>query len=429
MHTIINFIPSEEMIGFIDLVDGEIKIQENFEKLRQKRCDSHNKYKASHFCTNISCITNSTGFLCELCYNNHSKDHPNHKEIKSVDDLFSMKRLTQIKEDCRIDTVYEEKINAISQDLDQIFGKLKKTFNEIIDEECEKAKSHIKQKYVVNNEYIMKIVKEHEQILRDLFTKDEIMNNFEFTINPYLISFNKISDAFLTQIEIVENLDKNIALHLNNFSKITEKHKLLVDSLRNQIANFDGLHDNLKLEKPIQSVKLNEIFTKKLQTGVISNKVKKIPRLHTDSIWKIINYKNNTKYITCSRDETIIIRNCEDNKLIKTLIGHEKPVRDILLLSDGRLASSSQDKTIKIWNLTNGKCEQTLIGHSFYVYCLLELPNSILLSGSSDSSIGVWDISGKYQKELEFHHQVKNDEQKQVYCMTLINSNELAVAS
>ena len=68
---------------------------------------------------------------------------------------------------------------------------------------------------------------------------------------------------------------------------------------------------------------------------------KKIPRLHTD---------NNTKYIACSNDKTIIIQNFEDNRVIR-IMNHKYYVRDILLLSNRSLASSSDDKTIKIWNI------------------------------------------------------------------------------
>ena len=134
---------------------------------------------------------------------------------------------------------------------------------------------------------------------------------------------------------------------------------------------------------------------------------KKVPRLHTKFICKIIAYENDSKYITCSGDETISIRNSEDNKVIRTLIDHQEVVRDILLLSNRRLVSFFADNKIKIWNLTNGNCEQILIGHSSWVYCLLELPNSILFSGSDDSTIGIWDISRKDEKELQFYDQVK----------------------
>ena len=151
--------------------------------------------------------------------------------------------------------------------------------------------------------------------------------------------------------------------------------------------------------------------------------------MHTDFIFKIISYENDSKNITCSKDKPIIVRNSIYNSVIKTLIGHKGQVNNIILLSNGRLASSSDDKTIKIWNLTDGNCEQTLIGHSSSVNCLLELPDSLLLSGSFDSSIGLWDISQKDKKELKFSQQVKYDKQSHVYCMTLINANELAISS
>ena len=294
------------MIGFIDLTDSEAKIEENLEKIRQKRCDSHNKYKAAYFCTNVSCIKNSTSFLCGLCYDNHSKNHLNNKEIKSIEDLFSTKRLSQIKEDSKIDSSHEVKLKQILQDLDEKFGKLKESFNSIIDEECKKVKANIKEKYSVNNEYIIKIIKEHDQILHNLFTKNEIMNNFKTAINPYIESFDKISEAFRTQSKIVENRYKNINLFMNKFAKINEKHKDLVDYVQQKISNFDELYNNINSMDKIQPVAIDDILLQKLKTSKI---VKKIPILHNDIIHQIIGYGNNTKYITCSVDKGIIIRN------------------------------------------------------------------------------------------------------------------------
>ena len=83
---------------YVNLIDDEKKIEDNFEKLLPKKCDSHNKYKASYCCINPLCVKNSCCFICELCYNNHSKSHLNNKKIKSVADLFQMKRFNQMKE-------------------------------------------------------------------------------------------------------------------------------------------------------------------------------------------------------------------------------------------------------------------------------------------------------------------------------------------
>ena len=81
-----------------------------------------------------------------------------------------------------------------------------------------------------------------------------------------------------------------------------------------------------QLRKQINSITLNSLLVKKVEID------KKIPKFHSDAINKIISYKN--KFITCSRDKTIIIRKCKDNKVIRTLTDHEAPVRDIILLSD-----------------------------------------------------------------------------------------------
>ena len=215
----------------------------------------------------------------------------------------------------------------------------------------------------------------------------------------------------------------------------TTKDEVKAQSLQLTQKNSLQLKSPDEIPEEINSINLHSKLIEKIKKTEIN---KKIPRLHSNIIYKIISYEKNTKYITCSKDKFIIIRNCEDNKIIRTLY-HKEPVRDILLLSDGTLASSSQDNTIKIWNLTNYNCEQILIGHSDSVYCLLQLPNSKLLSGSQDSSIGIWDVSywdsdsyyvdNNTNSIIPFYHQVKNDKQKQAYCMALIDSNKLAASS
>ena len=101
---------------------------------------------------------------------------------------------------------------------------------------------------------------------------------------------------------------------------------------------------------------------------------KKIHRLHFYVINKNI-VCDGTKLIKCSDNNTIILRNCESNNIVRTFYH-----RNLLLLTNAKLASTSQDETIKIGNLTTGLCEQKLINHSDTIYCLLELPNWRLLT-------------------------------------------------
>ena len=107
-----------------------------------------------------------------------------------------MKRFTEMKEDSKIDPAYQEKINLILQDLDQIFGKLKENLCNIIDRVCKKEKANIQQTFSLDNEYIMEVFKKHEKVLFDLFTKDIIITNFNIMINPSIESFNKVSEIF-----------------------------------------------------------------------------------------------------------------------------------------------------------------------------------------------------------------------------------------
>ena len=132
------------MFSHVNFVNDEIERQENLEKIRQKKCDNHNKYQVSHFCTNPSCVQNSTSFLCELCYNNHSKNHLIHKKIKTVDELFSTKRLAQMKEYSKIHLAYEDKIDQVLQDLDHKFRKLKKVFVKSLKMSAKKQKITLK---------------------------------------------------------------------------------------------------------------------------------------------------------------------------------------------------------------------------------------------------------------------------------------------
>ena len=164
------------------------------------------------------------------------------------------------------------------------------------------------------------------------------------------------------QIEISENFDKKIELLHKNFPEINKEHKDLVDFIQKSLSYFDEVC-NQKFIDQIHSYNLNGIMIQKLRNGMIGKIDKKMERMHFDTINKLISYDDNRKYITCSNDETIIIRNCKDNTVIKILTGHKEAVLDILLLSNGRLASASADNIIKIWDLTDGQCKQTCIGH------------------------------------------------------------------
>ena len=72
------------------------------------------------------------------------------------------------------------------------------------------------------------------------------------------------------------------------------------------------------------------------------------------------------------------------------LSGHNKEVRCLALLPDGRLCSGSYDKTIKIWNMSIGQCEMTLIGHTNCVLSL-DVLSDTRICGSADDTVKIWN--------------------------------------
>ena len=82
--------------------------------------------------------------------------------------------------------------------------------------------------------------------------------------------------------------------------------------------------------------------------------------------------------------------------LNKILLGHTKPVTDLVLIDENTLASSSQDTNIIIWDLIGLVKITTLVGHSSTVKTLSLMPfGNLLVSGSYDTTIRVWDVKNQ----------------------------------
>ena len=88
----------------------------------------------------------------------------------------------------------------------------------------------------------------------------------------------------------------------------------------------------------------------------------------------------------------------------QTLVGHTNTVMDVLLLSNGLVASSSLDNTVRIWNLTTNTTSYTLQGHTLPVFGITQVATDILASGSNDTTIRLWNItSGSLLRNLTGH--------------------------
>jgi len=113
---------------------------------------------------------------------------------------------------------------------------------------------------------------------------------------------------------------------------------------------------------------------------------------HTERVTGMVVTSNGQEVYTCSMDKTIIGWNVEDQKIIKTLYGHESCVSDIHLLpGDEWLLSASEDRTARLWNLENGKDEVIFRGHTDIISCITSTHNKeLVFTGSLDRTISMW---------------------------------------
>jgi len=75
---------------------------------------------------------------------------------------------------------------------------------------------------------------------------------------------------------------------------------------------------------------------------------------------------------------------------VSMLEGHAN-ITALAVLPDGRLASASQDDTVRLWDTARRTCIRVLTGHTEAVYALAVLPDDWLASVSGDGTIRVWD--------------------------------------
>ena len=135
------------------------------------------------------------------------------------------------------------------------------------------------------------------------------------------------------------------------------------------------------------------------------NTVEKYSELtgHTSYIWSIIHIHEFKKNIiaSASQDNTIKLWNLDENKLEKTLTGHNNWVTTIQLYKPNPklLISASYDHNIKFWNLDSGECIKTIgsvfgkgVLNAFYA------KDEYIVYGSVGNSLKVFDFLTETEK-------------------------------
>lgn len=135
---------------------------------------------------------------------------------------------------------------------------------------------------------------------------------------------------------------------------------------------------------------------------------------HSDEVLGVFVNEANTKFATCSLDETIKIWSLPEGKELMTLKGHLGAVYNLSFSgNDQLLVSGSEDETVRIWDIQTGKEINTLRGHTgpvIGVYFSQDDDNSMIASTSFDKTVKLWDVkTGSEIKTLRSHTEPTNN--------------------
>lgn len=133
----------------------------------------------------------------------------------------------------------------------------------------------------------------------------------------------------------------------------------------------------------------NQCFSKKNYQGIPF--VKAIPNS------SVINYLGilPDDSMVMAINNHIEIRDRKNNKLLRVLTGHTRPVTCLAISAKKNLIiSGANDHTIKIWDITTGKCIKTLQEeHRAIINCVDVLPNGNIVACLYDATLKIWDIT------------------------------------
>lgn len=320
---------------------------------------------------------NCNQYFCELCKNNHSKDH----------------NLVSIK----------DKENELKEKIKNIPLKVK-NFNDKFIPLVEKNTNNYQSIYNKTLAEIDKLI-QSLQNLKTVFVRQMENNLSHFESYSKIIS--ETYNGFYSQIKSIKcpiSDDYGIP-HLKFLNEVVEElHgiKLTINpSVFQEVElckkKIEGLLSDIKITS---TIKFNSTFDK-----VREYKCTKTIKEHTNIIRKMIINTETQKVFTCSDDKLIKVYDFKNDSKVQNLKGHGEAINCMILMTKTKIATGSDDKLIKIWESKGSeyKCVSTLKGHTSGVLFVVSItnedgtPTNRLASASSDNTIRVWEPKGDYK--------------------------------
>ena len=190
---------------------------------------------------------------------------------------------------------------------------------------------------------------------------------------------------------------------------LTNKEIQMITVLSDYKIAFSGFNDNC----------INILGTKTVFEKEEKKKEKKIESTNYEQICELKKHKGLVNCICKltlgymasgggdsgdNMDHNIYIWKPTDNgfDIAQTLaVAHHADVNCLILLRDGRMASSSKDRTIKIWGINKSKIklnekveytlQQTLNEYKHGLYKMIQLEDDSIVASSSDNYLVFWN--------------------------------------
>ena len=220
--------------------------------------------------------------------------------------------------------------------------------------------------------------------------------------SQYMVKLkNKFIFSLIEMINTIESKYEEWSITIKNIHELLE---MIIDSYSQEEPNYYII----KNIKSIQQVNLQKY---EYENTSITNE---------ENYTNLINYFDNSILFE-QIQKTFNPSDFVEEKKITNV--HKSSIRALILLKDGRLASSSSDCTIKIYNKKTYECELTLTGHKDSIWSICSLDNNRIVSSSSDKQIKIWKIS---DKTFSCEHTIKNAHDDEILSVIALSKNRIA---